>query len=222
MRCGMDLFQRAGAGHADVPQQRQPDRVADPPVRLVSSGQRRRRRGGALERPDLALPAERLSCSAATDRALRRELHADDLTIQDWGITYEELEPFYDRFEYLCGISGKAGNLKGEIQPGGNPFEGPRNRDYPTPPMQQTYAPTCSPRRRASWAIIRSRTRRRICRSPIPTRSASYGAVHLLRVLRAVRLRQLFQGESADPVLPVLMRKPNFRRAPSAKCCKSI
>ncbi len=33
--------------------------------------------------------------------------------IQDWPVTYEELEPYYDRFEYLCGISGKAGNLKG-------------------------------------------------------------------------------------------------------------
>src|SRR4051812_46091031 len=31
---------------------------------------------------------------------------ADELTVQDWGVTYEELEPYYDRFEYLCGISG--------------------------------------------------------------------------------------------------------------------
>jgi gluconate 2-dehydrogenase alpha chain len=44
-----------------------------------------------------------------------------DMTIQDWGITYDELEPYYDRFEYTAAISGKAGNLRGEIQPGGNP-----------------------------------------------------------------------------------------------------
>src|SRR5262249_38433890 len=31
-----------------------------------------------------------------------------DMTIQDWGVTYEELEPHYDKFEYLCGTSGKA------------------------------------------------------------------------------------------------------------------
>jgi len=61
-------------------------------------------------------------------------------TIQDWGITYEELEPYYDKFEYTCGIAGKAGNLKGVIQPGGNPFEGPRNREYPNPPMKTSYA----------------------------------------------------------------------------------
>jgi choline dehydrogenase-like flavoprotein len=45
-----------------------------------------------------------------------------DMTIQDWGVTYDELEPHYDRFEYLCGTSGTAGNLRGAIQDGGNPF----------------------------------------------------------------------------------------------------
>src|SRR5215475_6940061 len=62
-----------------------------------------------------------------------------DMTIQDWGVTYDELEPHYDAFEYLCGTSGQAGNLKGAIQPGGNPFEGPRSRPYPTPPLKQGY-----------------------------------------------------------------------------------
>jgi gluconate 2-dehydrogenase alpha chain len=60
--------------------------------------------------------------------------------IQDWPINYDELEPYYDKFEYLAGISGKAGNIKGQVQPGGNPFEGARERDYPTPPMTQGYA----------------------------------------------------------------------------------
>lgn len=55
--------------------------------------------------------------------------------IQDWPISYEELEPYYDRMEYDIGISGVAGNLQGEIQPGGNPFEGPRARPYPLPPL---------------------------------------------------------------------------------------
>lgn len=66
----------------------------------------------------------------------------DDMTIQDWGVTYDEIEPYYDRFEYLCGTSGQAGNLAGKIQPGGNPFEGSRSRPYPTPPQQQPYGPT--------------------------------------------------------------------------------
>ena len=62
------------------------------------------------------------------------------MTIQDWGVTYEELEPFYDRFEYVAGISGKAGNLKGKPQPGGNPFKGERSREYPNPPLPRTHA----------------------------------------------------------------------------------
>jgi gluconate 2-dehydrogenase alpha chain len=62
-----------------------------------------------------------------------------DMTIQDWGVTYDDLEPYYDEFEYLCGTSGKAGNLKGSIQEGGNPFEGRRSRPYPTPPQKQGY-----------------------------------------------------------------------------------
>src|SRR5262245_20001278 len=60
------------------------------------------------------------------------------MTLQDWGVSYDELEPYYDRFEYLCGISGKAGNIRGVIQPGGNPFERPRARDYPNPPLKSS------------------------------------------------------------------------------------
>jgi len=65
-----------------------------------------------------------------------------DCTVQDWPMTYQELEPYYDRFEYTCGLSGKAGNLNGQIQPGGNPFEGPRSREFPNPPLTRSYGET--------------------------------------------------------------------------------
>jgi gluconate 2-dehydrogenase alpha chain len=65
-----------------------------------------------------------------------------DMTIQDWGVTYDDLEPHYDTFEYLCGTSGTAGNLRGKIQEGGNPFEGPRSRPYPTPAQAQPFSHT--------------------------------------------------------------------------------
>jgi gluconate 2-dehydrogenase alpha chain len=59
-------------------------------------------------------------------------------TVQDWGITYDELEPYYDELEYDVGASGQAGNLNGKIIPGGNPFEGPRSRPYPHPALEVT------------------------------------------------------------------------------------
>jgi gluconate 2-dehydrogenase alpha chain len=87
------------------------------------------------------LPSDFLARSHIEQRYGKAFL-APDVTIQDWGVTYDDLEPYYDKFDKLCGISGKAGNLKGQIQSGGNPFEGPRSNEYPTPPMRQTYAPT--------------------------------------------------------------------------------
>jgi gluconate 2-dehydrogenase alpha chain len=61
----------------------------------------------------------------------------EGMTIEDWGVTYDELEKHFDRFEYVAGIAGRAGNLGGQMQEGGNPFEAPRSRDYPLPPLPQ-------------------------------------------------------------------------------------
>src|SRR5262249_62229089 len=66
----------------------------------------------------------------------------DDMTIQDWPVSYEEIEPFYDRFDKLCGVSGQAGNLKGEMIAGGNPFEGPRSDHYPNKPIKSGLGPS--------------------------------------------------------------------------------
>ncbi len=51
-----------------------------------------------------------------------------EYTLQDWGITYDELEPYFDKFEKTAGISGEDKN----------PFWGKRSSDYPTPPMKKT------------------------------------------------------------------------------------
>ncbi len=46
--------------------------------------------------------------------------------LRDWPITYDELEPYYTKAEWDLGISGLAGS---------NPFDGPRSKPYPLPPM---------------------------------------------------------------------------------------
>ena len=58
-----------------------------------------------------------------------------DSSLADWPLSYAELEPFYDKTEYDLGVAGKAGNLQGRKVDGGNPFEAPRQREYPLPPL---------------------------------------------------------------------------------------
>src|SRR5262249_49494195 len=62
-----------------------------------------------------------------------------DLAVQDWGVTYDQLERYYWRVEQMMGVGGKAGNLRGKVVDGGNPFEGPRQDEYPLPPLKRTY-----------------------------------------------------------------------------------
>jgi gluconate 2-dehydrogenase alpha chain len=64
----------------------------------------------------------------------------DDMTIQDWPLSYDELESFYDRFDRNCGTSGRAGNLRGRKVEGGNVFEGPRSDEYPNAPIKSSNA----------------------------------------------------------------------------------
>jgi len=59
-------------------------------------------------------------------------------TVEDWPLSYEDLEPYYDRVEYALGVSGYAGNIDGKLQPNGSPFEGPRKRDYPMPGLRSS------------------------------------------------------------------------------------
>jgi gluconate 2-dehydrogenase alpha chain len=74
-----------------------------------------------------------------TTRRYGQRFSDADLIIQDWGVTAAQMEPYYDRFEYMLGVSGLAGNVKGKKIAGGNPFEDARSRPYPTPPMKEPY-----------------------------------------------------------------------------------
>jgi gluconate 2-dehydrogenase alpha chain len=64
----------------------------------------------------------------------------DEMPLEDFPVSYAELEPFYDRFEKLCGVSGKAGNLRGTLVQGGNVFEGARASEYPNAPLKTSRA----------------------------------------------------------------------------------
>jgi len=47
-------------------------------------------------------------------------------SLEDWPISYDELEPFYEQAEYEIGVSGDYS---------GTPFHGPRKRELPMPPL---------------------------------------------------------------------------------------
>ena len=57
-------------------------------------------------------------------------------TLEDWPLTYDELAPFYDLVEDEVGVSGAAGNIGGKLTGSGNPFESPRAKEYPMPPLR--------------------------------------------------------------------------------------
>ncbi len=53
--------------------------------------------------------------------------HVEGSTLDDWPISYEELEPFYEKAEWEIGVSGDDSQ---------NPFAAPRNLPHPMPPFE--------------------------------------------------------------------------------------
>jgi gluconate 2-dehydrogenase alpha chain len=49
--------------------------------------------------------------------------------IIDWPLSYDDLEPYYEKFEWEFGVSGEAG---------ANPFAGPRRQGFPLPPLRHS------------------------------------------------------------------------------------
>ena len=156
------------------------------------------------------LPTDFVLRTHLTKRYGARFLPAD-MTIQDWGVTYADLEPHYDRFEYLCGTSGQAGNLRGEILEGGNPFEGPRSRPYPNPPQAQPFSHT-----------LFAQAARQLGYKPFPQPSGNLSQAYR----NPLGVRQgpcsycgfcewfgcgnYSKASPQTTILPVLVRKPNF------------
>ena len=98
--------------------------------------------GGAGEHWNGVFPRALPDCFELLSRTVEKygsKRLPEDHSIQDWGVTYDGLEPYYMRAELLLGISGKAGNIRGKLIEGGNIFEGWRSAEYPTPPTKIPY-----------------------------------------------------------------------------------
>ena len=97
-----------GAGNGQLAPRAQRDRAADAAAGLVRAREQCRRRGPTLERLHWRCLRNRLSCckSHYIERYGAQASFRPSMTIQDFGVTYAELEPYYDKFEKLCGVSG--------------------------------------------------------------------------------------------------------------------
>src|SRR5262249_53261007 len=135
------------------------------------------------------LPSDHLTRSRIVGRYGANAI-PDDMPIQDWAMTYDELEPYYDKFDKLCGVSGKAGNLRGERIEGGNIFEGPRSSEYPRPPLIMTES-----------GLMFAKAAKELGYHPFPQPASNASRPYVnsegLRLLRTKRLQGKSQGGAA-------------------------
>ena len=69
-------------------------------------------------------------CQSKDFRARTLWGRIDDSNLEDWPLSYDELEPYYAEVEGIIGVQGEAGS---------NPFEEPRSHPYPMPPGYPKY-----------------------------------------------------------------------------------
>ena len=187
------------ARHADDPQQPEAGSAADAAARLVPARRGRRRLGRALERAHLALDATWSSrCAPSTRSATGRTTFPTDMTIQDWGITYAELEPYYDKFEYTAGGVGQGGKHHGQDTAGRQPV---RSAARPRLPAAAAHDDTGEPdvrrgREEPGLQPVPASERERVARLHQSGR-IEVRRVPVLRLLPALRLRGQREGQRA-------------------------
>ncbi len=139
----------------------------------------------------------------------------EDCNLQDWGVTWDEVEPYYDQFENIFGVGGKAGNLNGELQAGGNPHEGPRSREFPNPPTQATYEGSLFANAASSLGYVPFQ-------GPTAAMTQDFRNLYRTQMLECAHggfcsSHVCAQGAKANPlvaVFPALNRLPNFELRP--------
>ena len=135
-----------------------------------------------------------------------------DMTIQDWGVTYDELEPYYDKFEYLCGISGQAGNIQGAD---------PGRRQSVRRPAHARLSAAAAQAQRRHRAVRQGRARSRLQAVSLPggehlgSRTRTRSACRWARARTAATASgsaaaTIRRRRPQTTILPVLLKKNNF------------
>jgi gluconate 2-dehydrogenase alpha chain len=134
-----------------------------------------------------------------------------DLQLEDYGVTFDEIEHCFDKFEYVCGTSGKAGNLKGKLIEGGNPFEGARSREYPTPPLKMPYGSTLFGAAAKELGLHPfPQPASNLSEAYVNTLGISMGQCTYCGYCERFGCANYSKASAQTTILPVLMKKPNF------------
>jgi choline dehydrogenase-like flavoprotein len=109
-------------------------------------------------------------------------------TLEDWPISYADLEPYYEKAEWEIGVSG---------DDSGNIFRAPRRKPLPMPPLaagreHEILKP-------AAQRLGCTRSTFPCCAIPCPTTGAGLHALPLVRGLRLRSERQMRHPEYRDP-----------------------
>ena len=221
-----DIFQDLSRETITFRNASQRDGAADARDGLVQAGRRRRRHGGALGHGMTwrFLPWDFETRSRTIERYGKGRFPTD-CTSQDWGITYDELEPYYDQFEHLYGVGGKAGNLKARSSRAATRSKARARASIPNPPCNDHYAGT----------LFAQGVRRSLGYKPFTHPAAAHdAALHEPYRLDAGRSASTAasasasaarMGAKASPlttVMPALLKHAELRAAPALRTSSSV
>ena len=82
---------------------------------------------------------EELQLKTHYEQRYGKKFIPEGMTIQDFGVSYAELEPHFDFVEKVFGTSGIAYSVKGKVVGDGNFFEADRSDHYALPPQKVPY-----------------------------------------------------------------------------------
>ncbi|GLU31092.1 GMC family oxidoreductase [Trinickia caryophylli] len=145
----------------------------------------------------------------------------ENMLLQDFGVTYDDLEPHYDFAEKVFGTAGKAGNLGGNLVAGGNPLEARRSSEFPTAPLKTAYGPQ-----------LFEKAAREAGFHPYPTPAANasepytnpygvrLGPCNFCGYCEDFGCYMYSKASPQTTILPVLLKKPNFELRPHSHVTK--
>ena len=124
----------------------------------------------------------------------------EDHAIVDWGVTWNEIEPYYTRGDKLMGVSGKAGNIRGQADRRRQSFRGAAERRV-SHAADEVAVRLGAVRAggQDSWAITRIRILPRPLSSAVhESRRHFASGLRLLRILRPLRLHDRREGAADE------------------------